>query len=721
MGTYPPRECGIATFNQDLLHSAQHFFGDSVQCLATALNFSPLDTHAYPPEVVWQIDQKNKLEYKQFAMECNNNSQIGAIILQHEYGIFGGQDGEYILHFLEHYTKPVIVALHTVLPNPSPHMRLVTNRIVDRADKLIVLTDSTNTILAKEYPHSIGKTSIIPHGIHFTPFSTPLRFKRKLKLESKTILTTFGLMSRGKGIEYVLRALPAVVAKHPTVLYLILGETHPIVQRSEGEKYRKELIRLTSKLQLTAHVKFFDQYLSLEELLEYLKASDIYLSTSINPDQVVSGTLSYALGSGRAVVSTAFSQAKEIIQPSCGRLVPIKNSAAFSEAINELLENHQVLMRMHKNAYKSTRSMLWSSVAKEYALLLTQIILPPLNLTHFKTMTDDFGMFQFAHLSVPNKTFGYTLDDNARALVVCCTIGLHDFSKIQKLVRVFVRFIATCQQGDGGFINYISYKGKIPTHQNKKEDLEDALSRAMWGLSEALIHPLVSTQTKREVTSILLKAMPHAASLTHLRSKAFMIKAFANLMQPAEIDFNLQELSTQTTKYSEDLLNAYESNSTKSWRWFENALGYNNGVIPEALLVAYELTGESNYKNCALSATSFLVSKTFSGNRYLPVGQSHWYTKNRKRSVFDQQPEEPASNILLLAKAYEITHDSSFKNKMKIAFSWFLGNNSLHTPLYTYENGGCFDGLHPDRVNLNQGAESLVSYLLSRAAIANSR
>lgn len=721
MGTYPPRECGIATFNQDLLHSAQHFFGDSVRCLATALNFSPLDTHAYPPEVVWQIDQKNKLEYKQFAMECNNNSQIGAIILQHEYGIFGDQDGEYILHFLEHYTKPVIVALHTVLPNPSPHMRFVTNRIVDRADKLIVLTDSTNTILAKEYPHSIGKTSIIPHGIHFTPFSTPLRFKRKLKLESKTILTTFGLMSRGKGIEYVLRALPAVVAKHPTVLYLILGETHPAVQRSEGEKYRKELIRLTSKLQLTAHVKFFDQYLSLEELLEYLKASDIYLSTSINPDQVVSGTLSYALGSGRAVVSTAFSQAKEILEPSCGRLVPIKNSAAFSDAINELLENHQALMSMHKNAYKSTRSMLWSSVAKEYALLLTQIILPPLNLTHFKTMTDDFGMFQFAHLSVPNKTFGYTLDDNARALVVCCTIGLHDFSKIQKLVRVFVRFIATCQQGDGSFINYISYKGKIPTHQNKKEDLEDALSRAMWGLSEALIHPLVSTQTKREVTSILFKAMPHAASLTHLRSKAFMIKAIANLMQPAEIDFNLRELSTQTTKYSEDLLSAYESNSTKSWRWFENALGYNNGVIPEALLVAYELTGESKYKNCALSATSFLVSKTFSGNRYLPVGQSHWYTKNRKRSVFDQQPEEPASTILLLAKAYEITHDSSFKNKMKIAFSWFLGNNSLHTPLYTYENGGCYDGLHPDRVNLNQGAESLVSYLLSRAAIANGR
>ena len=456
----------------------------------------------------------------------------------------------------------------------------------------------------------------------------------------------------------------------------------------------------------------------MEELLDFLKASDIYISTSINPDQVVSGTLSYALGSGRAVVSTAFSQAKEVIQPTCGRLVPMKNPIAFSDAINDLLSDHELLMHMHRNAYKSTRSMLWSSVAKEYALLLTQIIIPPVNLKHFKAMTDDFGMFQFAHLSSPNKTFGYTLDDNARALVVCCMLDLNDYSKIQKLVRVFVNFIATCQQGDGSFINYISFKGKIPTHQNSKEDLEDALSRAMWALSEVLIHPLISIQIKREAARIFLKGIPHTIALNHLRSKAFMIKAWANVIkQPGNL-FDSQELILHIQKYSNDLLGAYELNTTKSWRWFENMLGYNNGVIPESLLVTYELTGETKFKECALSATSFLVNTTFSENRYIPVGQSHWYTKNRKRSVFDQQPEEPASTILLLAKAYEVTHDSSFKNKIKIAFSWFLGNNSLQAPLYNYENGGCYDGLHPDRVNLNQGAESLVSYLLSRTALA---
>jgi len=330
MGTYPPRACGIATFTQDLLRSSRKFLGKDISCKVATTNLSPLDHHTYPPEVKWEIAQENQQEYQDLATTLDNNPLISGVIVQHEYGIYGGQEGEYLLSFIENCHKPLLVTLHTVLPNPSPKMKEVTSRIIKRADTIVVLTQSSRKILIDTYPFSLDKIYVIPHGIHYTEFSTTQKAKKKLKLSSSTVLSTFGLLSRGKGIEYVIKALPKIVKKHPSILYLILGETHPAVRREEGEKYRLELAQLVSDLELKKHVKFYAQYLNLDDLLEFLQATDIYISTSINPNQAVSGTLSYALGSGRAVVSTTFSQAKEIITPP-------KTDALFQFKIHKAL------------------------------------------------------------------------------------------------------------------------------------------------------------------------------------------------------------------------------------------------------------------------------------------------------------------------------------------------------------------------------------------------
>ena len=716
MGTYPPRECGIATFNQDLFNSSQKFLEGTVSCEVAAMNLSSLDTYIYPPEVKWKIDQDNKKEYIDLANKFNNDPQVTGVIIQHEYGIYGGKYGENILSFIQAYEKPIVVTLHTVLPNPPRKMKDITRKIIKRASMIVVLTENSKKILDNVYPESINKVHIIPHGIHPTTFSTTTMAKRKLKLEKSTVLSTFGLLSRGKGIEYVIKALPKLIKKHPSILYLILGETHPVVRRKEGESYRIELAKLVTKLKLKNHVKFYDQYLSLADLIEFLKATDIYISTSINPNQAVSGTLSYALGTGRAVISTQFAQAKEIITQDTGRLVQIKKPKQYEKAIAQLLNNKRELRKMHGNAYKMTRPMLWSNVASKYSKLLTQNILPPIKLTHLTDMTDKFGLFQFAAFDIPNKKFGYTLDDNARALIACSWLT---FSKndqdLNDLVSLYLHFIERCQLPNGTFVNYLNYSHKTATKQNQKEDLEDPISRAIWALSEVMNNKFISSDSKKMAEKIFALALPHAKKFSHARSSALAIKSFAMIQR--KYPKYKSELIKSIKENADSLINRLEKNSTQSWLWFDTYLGYNNAAIPESLFIAGKITNTPLYIEKGKVALHFLITKTFTPTKYLPIGHSDWYKNNEKRSMFDQQPEDPASMIIALTTAYKITHNETYKNLMTTCFSWFLGNNILQSPLYDYDNGGCFDGLHPDRVNLNQGAESQVSYLLSRIAM----
>lgn len=715
LSTYPPRECGIATFTQDLLQSSQNFLGPLVDCKVAALNLSPLDTYKYPPEVEWKINQNSTAEHLNLAKIFNEDIHISGVIIQHEYGIFGGLEGEVLLTFMQNCTKPMLVTLHTVLPNPSIKMKEVTQSIIQYASTVVVLTDNSKDIVEKLYPESVGKVFMIPHGIHAVAASKPKEYKEKLKLEDHSVLTTFGLLSRGKGIEYVLKALPNVIKKYPSVLYLILGETHPVIRRQEGEKYRVELANLITTLGLEDHVRFYDQYFSLPDLFEFLRATDIYISTSTNPNQAVSGTLSYALGTGRAVISTEFAQAKEIVTPDNGRLVPIQNSPAITKALLDLLGDPTKLLQMHRNAYKNTRSMLWNTVAGDYLALLERMVAPAINIHHLITMTDDFGLFQFALLTVPNKAFGYTLDDNARALIACSWLLTQNYTKeLEVLIRLYLTFIKKCQLKNGSFINYIAFADKLPTAQNESEDIEDSQIRALWALSEIMSNELLSEDIRDQAKKMFVLNFRQKKTLTHLRAKAFAIKAFA--LAVPHLPSQQKELLAYINEYADMLVASLANHTIKSWQWFEPDLNYSNALLPESLLIAGKVLNNRTYTKKGITSLQFLISKTFS-DTYMPIGHARWYKNKKKRSNYDQQPEDPASMILALVRAYTYTGQEQYKTLANTCFSWFLGNNSIKKALYDIESGGCYDGLHPDRVNLNQGAESLISYLMSSFAI----
>lgn len=716
LSTYPPRECGIATFTQDLLSYSQKLFDTRIICKVAAFNLTPLDTYKYPKEVKWEIDENSKSAHLKLVKIVNDKSHIKGVILQHEYGIFGGVEGEKILYFMQNCKKPILVTLHTVLPHPTPKMKDITSQIIKLANIVVVLTDNSKKIIEEIYPETRGKTYVIPHGIHPSTFAEPEIYKAKLELEEHTILSTFGLLNRGKGIEYVINALPNVIKKYPLIKYLVLGETHPVIRRREGEKYRIELLKLINKLGLQKHVKFYDQYLSLPDLFEFLKATDIYISSSINPNQAVSGTLSYALGAGRAVISTQFAQAKEIVTDNIGRLVPIKDSPALTEAVLDLLSDKDRLKKMHLNAYEKTRFMLWNNVSKKYFTLLEGSILPSIKLNHLYRMTDEFGLFQFASFSTPNKVHGYTLDDNARALILCSQLIKQKYSnKLKTLIDIYFSFIKKCQQKDGSFINYVNFNNKSDSDQNKVEDIEDSQSRALLALVEIMGNNTLDINIKDQAKEIFLLAIQKKSKLTHLRAIASRIKAFAHLIDilPDHQEFLLENIKN----YADLLIDKLKKYSINSWIWFEDHLSYNNAMLSESLLIAGVIIKNDEYIKKGLSSLEFLISKTFSSDMYMPIGHSHWYKNKQKRSNFDQQPEDPASMISALIEAYKITKNSIYKNLANKCFSWFLGNNGLNKSLYDKKTGGCYDGLHPGRVNLNQGAESLVSYLISRVAI----
>lgn len=656
------------------------------------------------------------MDYINLAKTINGDPNISGVILQHEYGIFGGMEGEKILYFMENCKKPILITLHTTLPNPGEKMKEITEKIVHLASHIVVLTANSKQIVENLYPQSNGKISIIPHGIHPVKFSHSEKLKKKLELENRIVLNTFGLLSRNKGIKYVISALPEVIKKYPSVIYLIIGETHPVIRRKEGEKYRLELASIIKSLGLRKHVKFYDQYLSLSDLLEFLQATDIYISTSINPNQAVSGTLSYALGTGRPVISTEFKQAQEIVTSDVGRLVPIKNSSAMMGAMLELLKDQDKLAMMGRRAYEKTRTMVWSNVAKKYTNLLVRTIIPPLNLHHLYEMTNNVGLFQFARLTRPDKSAGYTLDDNARALIICCRIVRPGAStKLKALINTYFSFIKRCQLANGTFVNYIGFGDNSPTSQNNKEDITDSQYRALWALSEVVSNPYISEKIRNESKKMYMKFLSLGLETDHLHSKAFAIKSFS--LAAKAMPEHRQLFLERIKKCADSLLKSLKENTFKKWVWFEKDLNYSNSLLPESLLIAGNATGNREYVKAGIYALDFLIGKTFTEDIYMPIGQSHWYRNNLKRSQYDQQPEDPAAMIQALTYVFDLTSDERYKNLAKKCFSWFLGNNSLNKIMYDEETGGCYDGLHPNRVNLNQGAESLVSYLMSSVTL----
>ena len=716
MSTYPPRECGIATFTRDLTKAIDKKSPPGIKTKICAMNKNSVNIYNYPNEVIFQIDDSNMQEYLDVAKKINQTEEIKLVNIQHEYGIFGGEYGSYLIPFLELLEKPVIVTLHSLVPNPNERLKQVLQSIAQKVERLVVMTEKGIEILRDHYDVKT-EAVVFSHGIPTVPFNHIIEEKKKLGFEKKIILTSFGLISSGKGYEQVIEALPEVVKKFPNVLYLILGETHPVVRKNEGEKYRNFLEDKIKHLGLQNNVKFYNKYLALNEITDYLGATDIYLSSGLDPNQITSGTLVYAMGCGRAVISTPFLHAQDIVNHERGLLAEFNDPQSFTDAIIKILSDPKLKLNMERNAYVYTRKMTWPNVALSYLDLFNKHIelsrgyaLPELNLNHLAKLTNDFGMIQFAKHEVPDLMSGYTLDDNARAMVVCCMHYNQFKERTQlKLIKTYLNFMEYVQQEDGKLYNFVDHNKDIDIHHWS----DDSCGRALYALGYLMNISTMPGELKDRANRIFTKAVKIAEEIKSPRAVAFIILGLYHRNQVYQADENVLTIK----KLADHLTSIYNDNSSDEWQWFEEYLAYDNSKLPEALFYAYLATNDEKYLQVAQVTLDFLNSVTFEKGMFNPIGQNGWYVKNKQKAYFDQQPVDTASMVQTLMLAHEITQDKRYKESAMTAFQWFLGNNSLQQTIYDESTGGCHDGLGEFSINLNKGAESTVSYLMARLTL----
>ena len=719
--SYPPRKCGIATYSQDLIHAIEDKYTDSFNIKVCALQKKELNLD-YPHEVKYFLKTWIKEDYKRLALEINKDIDIKIIYLEHEFGLFDGELGNYILDFLENIKKPVITTFHTVLAKPTDERKKVVQTIAELSSQIIVMTQLSSNILKKEYLISNEKITIIPHGTHLIkPLSTTL--KEDVPFKGKIIISTFGLISEGKGIETALEALPKIIAKFPDVLYLIIGKTHPEVVKKEGEKYRIFLHQKVKELNIEKNVLFINKYLSLDILLEYLHRTDLYFFTSKDPQQAVSGTLVYALAAACPVVSTPIPHSLELLD-GAGINFDFDNSEQLADAAILILSNPEMMAEMQLNALHRISPTAWQNAAIAHINLAKNILksdkfklnfkMPEINLQHIKRMTTNFGMIQFAKVSDPDLSSGYTIDDNARALIaVAKQFELTGKFSDLPLINTYLNFIIFCQQEDGLFLNYVDTDQQF-FDKNKDENLEDANGRALWALGQFLsLNQLLDFNLQKQVEAAFQKAIPNIHKLESPRAIAFCIKGLYYYYQFKKDESIIQLI----TKLADNLVSKYRGVSTDNWQWFEEYLTYANAVLPQAMLMAGECTKSELFKEVAHKTFDFLISTTFKNDKINVISNQSWHHKDKNNNTFGEQPIEIAYTILALEEFYLQDSDKDYLHKMKIAFNWFLGENHLHQIIYNPSTGGCYDGLEEHQVNLNQGAESTVSYLLARLVI----
>jgi glycosyltransferase involved in cell wall biosynthesis len=708
MGTYLPFKDGISTYTNNLLDAQKKIY-PNFEYKVIAVDIMGYKSKEYPDEVVWIIRRDLKGDYTKVADEINNNNQIECIYLQHEYGIFGGDWGDFLLDFIKIINKPVFTTFHTVLPEPIEKMKAVTQEIINYSKKIIVMTKQGKETLLNVYKIKAGDIAVIRHGIHPTVFSTPNEYKAEIGIRDRFILGTFGFLGRGKGIEYMIRALPKVIEKFPNTEYWLMGKTHPIVLKNQGEEYRESLLREIRKMNLSKHVKFYNKYLSTAQILRFLKMVDLYIVTALEPTQAVSGTFSYALGSGRPLVSTGFLQAKEYMKHDFGELVDFRDPNAYADAITKLLDDATRRERIQKRAYHKTRGMLWPNVANEYMELNGDVSnAPKIKLNHLINITDDFGIIQFSKDTKPNLDYGYTLDDNARALIFATKYyEQRPLKRILRHVEIYLNFIEFCQKDNGEFNNYVNRDRKI-TEDKPWENLEDSNARALWSLGTVIGTKSLPIEFRKRAKKLWNKWQNGNFDFHHPRAIAFYIKGLWERNEPIKI-----------SEQADYLIKYYEENAKGNWRWFLQELTYANGSLPEALFLAYDDTKDRKYLKVALKTLKFLIDHTFDSGLYIPIGQAGWFKRNKERAYFDQQPEDPYSMISLLVRAFKITKKSKYLILAKRVMLWFYGNNLLGLSLYDQKSGGCHDGLTPQGLNADEGAESTLSYLMSALTIKN--
>ena len=722
--SYPPRECGIATYSQDLIKALNNKFSHSFKISICSLE-SENEKHVYSDEIKYILDTDNSNAFIKLAEIINDNDAIEVIMIQHEFGFFSKKDKEF-KQFLNLLNKPTIIVFHTVLPNPDEVLKNKVQEISHLCESIVVMTNASAKILENDYSISDNKISIIPHGTHLVAHSDNGFLKKKYNLTDKKVLSTFGLLSSGKSIETTLEALPAIVKKNPDVLFLIIGKTHPGVVKQEGEKYRLMLEAKVQSLQLQQHVKFINQYLKLTDLLEYLQLTDIYLFTSKDPNQAVSGTFSYAMSCGCAIISTPIPHAREVLKDDAGIIINFGNSQQLAKAVNSLLKDEVLRKNISLNSLHTIVPSVWENAAIAHALLFEKISenqislnhkTPIVNLDHIKRLTTNFGMIQFSIINQPDISSGYTLDDNARAMVAICQhYELTRDEEDLKYIHIYFNFINYCLQSEGSFLNYVDKDGSF-TEQNYETNLNDSNGRAIWALGYLIsLGDLLPPELVADAEFTIQAALSKANAIHSTRAMAFIIKGlyYRNINNESPQDIALiKELANR-------LVQMYRHEAETDWNWFESYLTYGNSILPEALLCAWLATGISIYKQIAKSSFDFLLSKIFRENQIKVISNKGWLYKARESDqivIGGEQPIDIAYTILALRKFFHVFEDETYKNKMKIAFDWFLGNNHLHQIIYNPCTGGCYDGLEDSYINLNQGAESTVSYLMARLAI----
>ncbi len=717
LSTCPPRECGIATFSRDLVSAYNDLYLPGAEMMMVAIQ-APGAKLRYPKNLLGVIEHNNPESYLAIAKKLNRDKRVKLISIQHEFGIFGGVWGEHVEIFLKELKKPAVITFHTILPEPQGIVLTRMSTLVNLASGFIVMTAKAKEILISDYHFPEAKITVIPHGIHPQLYITPEQGKTNLGFPQTPIISTFGLLSKGKGIEYVISSLPAVINKFPTLKYLVIGKTHPEVKKAEGETYRQSLKDLVTSLNLGNHVEFIDKYFETPELLKYLQATDIYISGSQDPHQAVSGTLSYAMGSGRPVISTKFPQALQDITPDVGALVPFKDPGAFSSTLLWLLADTEQLKSMGQNAYFKTRHMIWPNVAIACAKYFSRFApelsvpsknLPPIKLDHIQTLTDKFGILQFAHLHIPDSRSGYTLDDNARALTVAIRYyKKFPSQKVLTLIKTYLNFISSAAIDQGRFRNYFTIDQQANFSANTRDNMEDANARCLYALMVTASTSILPVALREKAKKLYQPEIRR--EFLSPRSAAFYVKGLCSLRQTAKT-------REAITRHCDFLLFRYNQSRGDNWDWFEQVLTYSNALLPEALLLGFLATGNTEYLTVGKKTLDFLIGQTFENGMYNAIGQDGWYKQGGQRAEFDQQPEDPAAMVQALKTMYTVTKEKKYLNLMHSAFYWFLGDNVLGQFVYDPVTGGCYDGLSKNRTNLNQGAESTLSYLLARLTL----
>jgi len=721
ISSYPPRECGIATYSQDLIKALNNKFSNSFSIKVCALECGKSD-FAYPSEVKWTLDTTHVLDYIGLAEKINVDEHIQMVLIQHEFGFYKQQEQAF-LQMLYEIMKPVAIVFHTVLPNPDKHLKAEVSNIADACQSIVVMTNTSANILMNEYGVSEHKITVIAHGTHLVPHLSEKFLKDKYGLTGKKVLTTFGLLSSGKSIETTLDALPEIVKQIPNVMFLVIGKTHPEVVKNEKEKYRDFLTLKVKELKMENHVKFINKYLALPDLLEYLQLTDIYVFSTNDPNQAVSGTFMYAMSCGCPIISTPIPHAKEVLTEDTGIIFDFRNSEQLAVGAIKLLNDNDLRTNVISNTLQKIVSTSWENSAVAHALLIhamapdkfkIQYILPALNISHVRAMTTDIGMIQFSKVNQPDFKSGYTLDDNARALVATCMYfaTTHDKTCIPTIWK-YMNFILFCQQHEGHFLNYVDTEMQF-TSQNNNENLDDSNGRAIWALGYLI------SQAKKfpkemilEAESALQRALNNVSVIKSTRAMAFAIKGIFYYNKVAKSHENVELVTTLANR----LVQMYKHESSPKWEWFEGYLTYANSILPEAMLYAWLMTNDHSYEFIAKSSLQFLLSHTFNDNGINVISNRTWLHKGQERGQFGEQPIDVAYTIMTLAIFFDVFHDDDYREKLHIAFDWFLGANRLQQIVYNPCTGGCYDGLEETHVNLNQGAESTLSYLMARLTV----